>query len=49
MLLFQHLIKMETKIDCNVVLVSVGRKPNTQGLGLEKIGIKLDDKSRLNR
>ncbi len=35
------------EFDCNVVLVSVGRKPNTQGLGLEKIGIKLDDKSRI--
>ena len=33
--------------DCEVVLVSVGRKPNTQGLNLEKIGITLDDKNRI--
>ena len=33
--------------DCEVVLVSVGRKPNTQGLNLEKIGINLDDKNRI--
>ncbi len=33
--------------DCNVVLISVGRKPNTSELSLEKIGIKLDDKKRI--
>jgi len=33
--------------DCNVVLISVGRKPNTSGLNLEKIGIELDDKKRI--
>ena len=33
--------------DCEVVLVSVGRKPNTEGLNLEKIGINLDDKNRI--
>ena len=33
--------------DCDVVLISVGRKPNTQGLNLEKIGIQLDDKKRV--
>ena len=33
--------------DCEVVLVSVGRKPNTKGLNLEKIGINLDDKNRI--
>ncbi len=34
-------------LDCEVVLVSVGRKPNTEGLNLEKIGINLDDKNRI--
>ncbi len=33
--------------DCEVVLVSVGRKPNTEGLNLEKIGINLDNKNRI--
>ena len=34
--------------DCEVVLVSVGRKPNTEGLNLEKIGLNLDDKNRIS-
>ena len=33
--------------ECNVVLISVGRKPNTIGLNLEKIGINLDEKKRV--
>ncbi len=33
--------------DCDVVLVSVGRKPNTEELNLEKIGLNLDDKNRI--
>ena len=33
--------------ECDVALISVGRKPNTNGLNLEKIGIKLDDKKRV--
>ena len=32
---------------CDVVLISVGRKPNTKGLNLETIGIELDDKKRV--
>ena len=31
----------------DIVLVSVGRKPNTSGLSLEKIGIELDEKKRI--
>ncbi len=34
-------------IDCDVVLISVGRKPNTKNLNLEKINIILDDKKRI--
>ena len=30
--------------ECDKVLISVGRKPNTNGLNLEKIGIELDKK-----
>ena len=33
--------------DCNVVLVSVGRKPNTEGLNLKKAEIELDEKFRI--
>lgn len=38
----------ETKLSCDVVLVSVGRKPNTQNLGLEDTNIILDDCGRIN-
>ena len=33
--------------ECDVVLISVGRKPNTNGLNLEKIGVELDEKKRV--
>jgi len=33
--------------DCDVVLIAVGRKPNTKKLNLEKIGINLDNKKRI--
>ena len=33
--------------DCDAVLISVGRKPNTKNLNLEKININLDDKKRI--
>jgi len=29
------------------VLVAVGRRPNTQGLGLDKVGVKTDEKGRV--
>ncbi len=31
-------------IDCDVVLVAIGRRPYTQGLGLEKVGVKTDQR-----
>ena len=33
--------------ECDVVLISVGRKPNTNGLNLKKIGVELDEKKRI--
>ncbi len=33
--------------ECDVVLISVGRKPNTNRLDIEKVGIKLDEKKRV--
>ena len=33
--------------DCDVVLVSVGRKPNTIGLNLDNVNIDLDKKNRI--
>ncbi len=33
--------------DCDVVLISVGRKPNTKNLNLEKVNINLDNKKRI--
>ena len=34
-------------IACEKVLVAVGRKPNTGGLGLEAVGIETDDRGRI--
>ena len=33
--------------ECDVVLISVVRKPNTEGLNLQKIGVELDEKKRV--
>ncbi len=38
----------QSQISCDVVLVSVGRRPNTDGLGLKEAGIVLDERSRIN-
>ncbi len=38
----------QTNLSCDVVLVSVGRKPNTEGLGLGNVGIIVDDRGRIN-
>jgi dihydrolipoamide dehydrogenase len=34
-------------LECDRVLVAVGRAPNTDGLGLETVGIQLNDKGRI--
>ena len=33
--------------ECDVVLISVGRKPNTNNLNLKEIGVELDEKKRI--
>tara|TARA_B100000035_G_scaffold312002_1_gene322580 strand:+ start:85 stop:1485 length:1401 start_codon:yes stop_codon:yes gene_type:complete len=33
--------------DCDVVLISVGRKPNTDGLNIQAAGVELDNKQRI--
>lgn len=38
----------ETKITCDIALVSVGRKPNTDDLGLVEIGIEVDQRGMIN-
>ncbi|KAG6032888.1 D-lactate ferricytochrome c oxidoreductase [Claviceps citrina] len=38
--------KPET-LDADVVLVAIGRRPYTQGLGLENIGMELDERGRV--
>ncbi|GBE85806.1 hypothetical protein BKA93DRAFT_787135 [Sparassis latifolia] len=37
----------EETLEADVVLVSVGRRPYTTGLGLDKIGVELDPKGRI--
>ena len=37
----------KNNLDCDVVLISVGRKANTEGLNLETVGVELDDKKRI--
>ena len=32
------------KFECDVILSTVGRRPNGKGLGLEQVGVKIDDK-----
>lgn len=34
-------------LDCNVLLVCVGRRPFTKGMGIEQMGIAIDDKGRI--
>ena len=34
-------------VDCDVVLVAIGRVPYTEGLGLEDVGVKLDNHGRI--
>jgi dihydrolipoamide dehydrogenase len=34
-------------IEADVVLVSIGRRPNTEGLGLEKIGLKVNNRGQI--
>ena len=39
--------KNKKDFNCDVVLISVGRKPNTHGLNIEAAGINLDNKKRI--
>jgi len=39
--------KGETKFEAEKVLVSIGRSPFTEGLGLKNVGIELDDRGRI--
>ena len=39
--------KNKKKFECNVVLISVGRKPYTKNLNLNKVGIEVDKKGRV--
>ncbi len=34
-------------LEADIVLVAIGRRPYTQGLGLEEVGVKLDERGRV--
>jgi len=38
----------ESELSCDTVLVSVGRRPNIEGLGVKEAGIALDDRGCIN-
>lgn len=38
----------ESKLDADIVLMSVGRKPYSEGLGLDEVGVKLDEYGRID-
>lgn len=38
---------IDSQLDADVVLVAIGRRPYTQGLGLENIGMELDERGRV--
>jgi len=40
-------VESQPDIECDRVLVSVGRVPNTTGLGLDSVGIELDPRGRI--
>ena len=40
--------KIKQDMDADVVLVSVGRRPYTDNLGLENVGIKLDERGKIS-
>ena len=37
----------KNKFECDVVLISVGRKANTNGLNLESVGVELDERKKI--
>ena len=37
----------ETEMKCDIALVSVGRKPNTEGLGLEALGVAVTERGQI--
>lgn len=38
----------EEVIDCDTVLVSIGRRPFTDGLGLDEVGVERDERGRIH-
>jgi len=37
----------QTRIDCDQILVAVGRRPNTANIGLETVGVDLDERGHV--
>ena len=37
----------KNNFECDVVLISVGRKPNTEGLNMDVLGVELDERKRI--
>lgn len=46
-LMITHSAPCRRQLDCDVLLVCVGRRPYTENLGLEELGIQKDQKNRI--
>jgi dihydrolipoamide dehydrogenase len=40
-------VSLDRQLDCDVLLVCVGRRPYTENLGLEEMGIQKDNRNRI--
>lgn len=46
-LLLYYVLCFIFQLECDVLLVCVGRRPYTHNLGLEELGIERDEKGRI--
>ena len=39
--------KQKISLDCDILMISIGRRPYTHNLGVDNVGVKLDDRGRV--